>query len=348
WHRLDFQGRYWADYNHWQKQETYQARFRDYFEYEAHLVQTGVALDPPRALGLPVYYENGMVRLLPVLEYALGRMIEAEDRALLRAVLDRMGILYRLHQVPLTTLMNTLFVFFDAPTLHDAAVVRSLNLALLDISQQSFTPEFVRFVRGGFDDASAIGAAYVCRVMERIARAITRHLGRPEKDGLPEIHYREIPNPILLALTETVVELLTWWCLHCAPASEARLRGPPPAAEADFCAEEQQRRQRAAAWPVGRLWVELAMEPERRVGRAACSGAAYLHSTGVLANVLPDELLTLPIVEQLADIVLSQPALRTVTGPRRHFSFAAFSRLPTAAAATRHAAAAAAAAPSSV
>ncbi|KAJ2767430.1 hypothetical protein IWQ56_003337, partial [Coemansia nantahalensis] len=51
---------------------------------------------------------------------------------------------------------------------------------------------------------------------------------------------------------------------------------------------------------------------------------------------------------QLADIVLSQPALRTVTGPRRHFSFAAFSRLPTAAAATRHAAAAAAAAPSSV
>ncbi|KAJ2786061.1 hypothetical protein H4R18_000093, partial [Coemansia javaensis] len=323
WHRLDFQGRYWADHGHWEKQQAYLARFPDYFEYEAHLAQAGAPLDPPPALRLPVYYENGMVRLLPVLEYALGRMIEAEDRALLRAVLDRMGILYRLHQVPLTTLMNTLFVYFDAPTLHDPAVVRSLNLALLDISQQSFTPEFERFVRGGLDDVGDIGAAYVCRAMERIARATTRHLGRPDKPGLPEIHYREIPNPILLALTETVVELLTWWCLHCAPASAARLRAPPPATEADFCAEERARRARAADWPLARLWVELAMDPARRVGRVTCPGSAYLHGTGVLANVLPDELLALPIVQRLADVVLAEPALKAGSAPRRHFSFAA-------------------------
>ncbi|KAJ2842275.1 hypothetical protein IWW36_005968, partial [Coemansia brasiliensis] len=119
WHRLDFQGRYWADFTHWQKQQAYMARFPEHFEFEAAVEGP---LDPPPALSLPVYYENAMVRLLPILEFALGRMIEAEDRGLLRDVLDRMGILYRLHQVPLTTLMNTLFVYFNAPTLHEATV----------------------------------------------------------------------------------------------------------------------------------------------------------------------------------------------------------------------------------
>ncbi|KAJ2386740.1 hypothetical protein H4S02_003709, partial [Coemansia sp. RSA 2611] len=328
WHQLDFQGRYWADYGHWEKQTAYLARFPEFFEFEAAL---DGAPEPTPALSLPVYYENAMVRLLPVLEFALGRMVEAEDRSLLRDVLDRMGILYRLHQVPLTTLMNTLFVYFNAPTLHDAAVVRSLNRALLDMSQQNFSPEFARFMAGELNDCAHVDARYVSRIIERIARVVMRHLGPADKPDLPEIHYREIPNPILLALTECVVELLTWWCLHCAPASAARLHdpdagGPLPATEAEFRAEEQQRRARAAAWPLAQLWLELTMEPERRPEPGAYAGATYIHSTGVLANVLPDELLAFPIVQHLARIVLEEPELKTVSGPKRYFSFVEFAR----------------------
>ncbi|KAJ2035965.1 hypothetical protein H4S03_003963 [Coemansia sp. S3946] len=317
WQRLDFQGRYWADVDHWRKQEAYLARFPEYFEYEAQLVKDGVAVDPPPALPLPIYYETAMVRLLPVLEFALGRLIEAEDRSLLCDVLDRLGILYRLHQVPLTTLMNTLFVFFDAPALHDPTVMRSLALSLLDMTQQSFTPEFTRFVAGG--DWS-VDAGYVCRMLARISRAIARHLRRPEKDALPESHYREIPNPILLVLTECVVELLTWWCLHQAPASEARLLARPES-EAEFRAEEAARTKRAAAWPVARLWLDIAMDP---AAHPPPSGATYIHSTGLLANVLPDELMAFPFVQHLTNIVLEEPVLKTISRPKRYFSFVEF------------------------
>ncbi|KAJ2809018.1 hypothetical protein H4R20_000441 [Coemansia guatemalensis] len=329
WHGLDFQGRYWADYGHWQKQSAYLSRFPDFFEHEAFLT---APLDPPPAMALPVYYESSMVRLLPVLEFALGRMIEAEDRALLRDVLDRLGILYRLHQVPLTTLMNTLFLYFNAPTLHDAAVVRSLNLSLLDLSQQSFSPEFVRFVRGESMACRDLDAGYVCRMSERIASVISRRLTRPANAGLPEIQYREIPNPILLALSESAVELLTWWCLHCAEQGCAPLHDPAattppaPASESEFCAEEALRRSRAAQWPLGRLWLELTMDPTRRPERGAFSGATYIHATAVLANMLPDELLAFPVIEHLADVVLNEPVLRTQSTPRRYFSFAEFAR----------------------
>ncbi|KAI9504068.1 hypothetical protein GGI25_001379 [Coemansia spiralis] len=332
WHRLDFQGRYWADYNHWTKQETYLAKFPEYFEYEGYLVQHSVPLDPPPALSLPIYYENRMVRLLPVLEFALGRLIEAEDRVLLRDVLDRMGILYRLHQVPLTTLMNTLFVYYNAPTLHDASVMRSLNLSLLDMSQQNFSPEFEQFVHGEVGDEKHIDDKYLRRMMVRITRAITRHLGRPEKNNLPEIHYREIPNPILLSLTECVVELLTWWCLYNAPRSSERLydpatdRVPAPSTEPEFRAEEETRQQQAGEWPLGRLWLDIVMKPAKRPEGGMGSGASFIHSTGVLANVLPDELMAFPYVRYLADVVLQEPMLKTISGPKRYFSFVEFSQ----------------------
>ncbi|KAJ1903536.1 hypothetical protein LPJ81_003004 [Coemansia sp. IMI 209127] len=345
WHRLDFQGRYWADYRHWAKQETYLTKFPEFFEHEGHLAASNVVLDPPPALSLPIYYENRMVRLLPVLEFALGRLIEAENRVLLRAVLDRMGILYRLHQVPLTTLMNTLFVYFNAPTLHDAAVMRSLSLSLLDMTQQNFSREFELFVRGELSDAGSIDAKYICRMMVRITRAITRHLGKPESDKLPEVHYREIPNPILLCLTECVVELLTWWCLDNSARSSARLyshsaaaegegadgsgraRGPLPSTEPEFRAEEDDGQKRAAEWPLARQWLDIVMDPAKRPECAAgISGASCIHSTGVLANVLPDELMAFPYVRYLADIVLHEPMLQTISGPKRYFSFAEFSR----------------------
>ncbi|KAJ2743137.1 hypothetical protein GGI20_003965, partial [Coemansia sp. BCRC 34301] len=319
--RLDFQGRYWADDGHWRKQEAYLARFPEYFEYEAQLVSESLAVDPPPALPLPIYYETAMVRLLPVLEFALGRLIESEDRLLLCDVLDRLGILYRLHQVPLTTLMNTLFVFFDAPALHDPAVMRSLALSLLDMTQQSFTPEFTRFAGGGDDGLSSVDAGYVCRMLARISRAIARHLQRPDKDALPESHYREIPNPILLVLTECVVELLTWWCLHQAPASEARLLARPET-EQEFRADEAARTRRAAAWPVAQLWLDIAMDPTTHHPQP--SGATYIHSTGLLANVLPDELMAFPFVQHLSAIVLEEPILKTISRPKRYFSFVGF------------------------
>ncbi|KAJ2787098.1 hypothetical protein GGI15_000974, partial [Coemansia interrupta] len=342
WHRLDFQGRYWADHSHWTKQSAYLERFPEFFEHDGLLHgkddDGAVApLDPPAALSLPIYYENSMVRLLPVLEFALGRMIEAEDRVLLRDVLDRMGILYRLHQVPLTTLMNTLFVYYDAPALHDAAVVRSLNLSLLDMTQQDFSPEFAAFVRGQ-THAPPEGDAesgYVGRMMARISRAIARHLPDPPNDALPEIHYREIPNPILLALTECVVELLTWWCLHSAPASSARLAGRP-ATEQAFAAEERGRAQRAGEWPLARTWLALAMEPTKELRSMAVPSATHIHSTGVLANVMPDELMAFPYVRELREVVLHEPVLRTMSGAKRYFSFVGFARAATDAAAGRH------------
>ncbi|KAJ2515303.1 hypothetical protein GGI11_003800 [Coemansia sp. RSA 2049] len=332
WHNLDFQGRYWADYSHWAKQETYLTKFPEFFEYEGHLVRNNVTLDPQPALSLPIYYENRMVRLLPVLEFALGRLIEAEDRNLLREVLDRMGILYRLHQVPLTTLMNTLSVYFNAPTLHDAAVIRSLILSLLDMSQQNFSPEFERFVRGETDDAQLIDEKYICRTMNRISRAITRHLGQPEKDKLPEVHYREIPNPILLCLTECVVELLTWWCLDNSARSKDRLHdstkgGLSPSTEPEFRAEEDERQKCAGEWQLTKQWFDIVMDPSKRPECSVGGSAAlYIHSTGVLANVLPDELMAFPYVRHLADIVLHEPMLKTISGPKRYFSFVEFSR----------------------
>ncbi|KAJ2159893.1 hypothetical protein GGF46_002675 [Coemansia sp. RSA 552] len=332
WHRLDFRGRYWADHAHWEKQETYLSKFPEFFEYEAYLVSTQQSLDPSPALSLPVYYENSMVRLLPVLEYALGRMIEAEDRTLLCDVLDRMGILYRLHQVPLTTLMNTLFIYYDAPTLHDARTVRSLNLALLDMSQQDFSREFEDFIHARVEDHSHVDASHISRAMDRIARAIMRHIGSPAKDkNLPEIHYREIPNPILLVLTETVVELLTWWCLYNAPTSAQRLHDPAsektpvPSTEPEFRAEEQARRERVAKWPLARLWIDMAMDPATAEGRRY-TGATYIHATSLLANVLPDELLAFPVIQRLSPIVLDEPVLKTISGPKRYFSFVEFSR----------------------
>ncbi|KAJ1953280.1 hypothetical protein GGI12_006045 [Dipsacomyces acuminosporus] len=211
--------------------------------------------------------------------------------------------------------------------------MRSLNLSLLDMSQQNFSQEFELFVHGKVNDEKHIGEQYVGRMMERIARAITRHLGKPDKGNLPEIHYREIPNPILLSLTECVVELLTWWCLHCGSKldSSKRLYSPEsnqpplPSSEAEFRAEEQGRTKRAAEWPLASMWFEMAMDPERQHEQKICTGASYIHSTGVLANVLPDKLMAFPYVQRLADVVLEEPVLKTISGPKRYFSFVEFS-----------------------
>ncbi|KAJ1933988.1 hypothetical protein FBU59_005839, partial [Linderina macrospora] len=197
----------------------------------------------------------------------------------------------------------------------------------------SFSPEFESFVRASADaSAEPVARPYVERVLDRIAKAITRHLEKPPNDGLPEIHYREIPNPILLVLTESVVELLTWWCLHCAE-HPVTLADPTPSTEPEFRREEHARAQRAAAWPLAQLWFDIVMDRDHQ---GPCAGASYIHSTGVLVNVMPDELMAFPYVRKLADIVLAEPLLKTVSGPKQYFSFVAFSRDSFRAASAQH------------
>ncbi|KAJ1677122.1 hypothetical protein EV182_006828, partial [Spiromyces aspiralis] len=170
WHSLNFLGRYWTDHDHQAKQDAFLGKFPESFEYEAYLVAKNVPLQPPRSLSLPAYYENGMGRLLPVLEFSLGKLIEGERRDHLVDICDRMGILFRLHQVPLTTLMNTLFVYFDSPTIHDARTMRSMILSLLDMTQQGFTPQFEQFVFNKVNDESHIDESYIIRILERVTR----------------------------------------------------------------------------------------------------------------------------------------------------------------------------------
>ena len=328
WHSLNFLGRYWTDIDHQAKQNAYLKRFPEFFEYEGHLARMGVAIQPPTSLPLPAYYENGMVRLLPILEFSLGRIIEAERRDLLIDICDRMGILFRLHQVPLTTLMNTLFIYFDSSTIHDSKTMRSMILSLLDISQQGFSPEFEMFVNNKVNDETHIDDGYMLRLMERVTRVISHQLDPPIKPSLPETHYREIPNPVLLCLTETVVELLTWWCLsrESDPASKLPSDRPIPTTESEFQSEGKGRQIRGEAWRLGQRWLQLVLHPQDLVSKWTCKPVSYLHATGLLANVLPADLMVFPYVRHLAKVVQEDEILNVNSGPKVFFSFVNLSK----------------------
>ncbi|KAJ1921954.1 hypothetical protein H4219_000301 [Mycoemilia scoparia] len=323
WHSLNFLGRYWTDSDHQAKQDAYLKKFPEFFEYEGYLSLKGVPMHPPPSLPLPAYYENGMGRLLPVLEFSLGRIIEAERRDLLIDICDRMGILFRLHQVPLTTLMNTLFVYFGSPVIHDSRALRSMILSLLDMSQQGFTEEFEQFVHNKVNDDSHIGDSYILQVMERVTRIISRHIDPPIKPNLPETHYREIPNPVLLCLTECAVEVLTWWCLSRCGDSVSQLPANRKHArtESEFLEEEHARRIHGENWRIGKRWLQIVLEPKGMVDRLTCKPVSYMHATGLFANVLPDDLMTFPIVRHLYTIITEEKLLKVFSGPKVFFSF---------------------------
>ncbi|OLY85058.1 Mediator of RNA polymerase II transcription subunit 23 [Smittium mucronatum] len=339
WKSLDFPGRYWEAEDYYSKQIRYLNKNPEYFEYEYYLLLNNEPIDPPTQLALPMYYENEMVRLLPVLEYALDRLIEAEQTDLLIELLDHFGMLFRLDQVPLNSLYNILFVYFGSPTLHNSRLIRSLSLSLLDLTQQQFSPELETFLLRSttlsksenlladlsYANSLETNKDYVLGLMDRIGVVLSRNTSGLElKPGLPEIHYREIPNPVLLVLTECIVEVLIWWCI----SQESKTAITSPLLEIDTSREFDEIKDeldksikvwkkslsvRASEYTLVHTWLNLVLEisimptTERKshdlYKKAKCIPTTYFHVTGIFANTLPIDLMAAPYIKFLVNIV---------------------------------------------
>ncbi|OMJ08569.1 Mediator of RNA polymerase II transcription subunit 23 [Smittium culicis] len=355
WKKLDFPGRYWEADDYYLKQVRYLNKNPEYFEYEYYLLLNNEPVDPPTQLALPMYYENEMVRLLPVLEYALDRLIEAEQTDLLIKILDHFGMLFRLDQVPLNTLYNILFVYFGSPTLHNSKLIRSLSLSLLDLSQQQLSPEFENFLLSpknsdlctplgpsdgflGYFESLEAFKLYILGLMDRIGVVLSRSpCGLDLKPGLPEIHYREIPNPVLLVLTECIVETLAWWCI----SQESKDRIPSPLTGIDTSKAfdsikndlaisisrwKHDLTSRASYCMLVQIWLYMVLEVSKlpTVDRrshnifknAKCIPTTYFHVTGIFANSLPIDLMTTPYIKYLANIVFTCKELKVSSTTR--------------------------------
>ncbi|PWA00551.1 hypothetical protein BB558_003394 [Smittium angustum] len=457
WKRLDFSGRYWTEDDYFAKHKTFLSKYPEYFEYEAYLVSQGEKVIPPTQIKLPIFYENVMVRLVPVLEYSIDRLIESEQSVLLVELLDHLGPLFRLDQVPLTSLYNILFLYFASPTLHNSVTIRSLILGLLDMTQHRFSKKFSSFVFLDFvtesqsaeyqentenslklsdhdglmntsnsnvnsemgvdskesmefhkphtleelkmdqdktngrhiiktvsykdeksdfslkeatdntkdqmknetfsgDNFSSLNTEtpttsfsldlvnskeYILSMLDRIGVVLTQNYDEIELlPSLPEVQYREIPNPVLLVLNECNVESITWWCL--SQEKLPRLVSPLEGIDMSKSYDEVKRllsepidlwqkknSKKAEKWEFASLWLKIIMEialiPENErkehifYKEAKCLSITYFHITGIFSNSIPLELMATPYIRFLTNVVLFNKDLLSMSKLRLMF-----------------------------
>ncbi|PVV05089.1 hypothetical protein BB560_000397 [Smittium megazygosporum] len=360
WKELDFPGRYWVADDYFAKQQSYLQSYPEFFEYEAFLVLNNAEVDPPVSLSLPMYYENCMVRLVPVIEYTIERLIEAEQGELLIDLLNHLSFLFRLSQIPLSTLYNILCTYFGSPTLYSKKLLKSMVLSICDLSQQDFSDDLERFIKSPNTDNEdeldnsnlnfphKTSEQFILDLFSKISRSLSHETNFFDyKPSLPEIHYREIPNPTLLALSECVVEALISWCIsqEQIPHIKSPLADIDPESsfdgiKDDFChlidVWRGEVAKRAEKWTFSKIWLKLLFEmtldfnaehPKIKPSHGPRQRLTDLfYSTGIFACSIPTRLMSAPYIRFLADVVIFSKELKVNSKEhhKMHFSFLNF------------------------
>ncbi|CAG8602038.1 10794_t:CDS:10, partial [Acaulospora morrowiae] len=205
---LGFSHRYWIEDDHHDKMMKYLERYPEYFQYEAYAMDgyetVSKPLELPLATHMPIYYTSSIRKSLPILDIVIGRLIEFGEQEMLVKLLDEYCNLYRFHQTPLAFVKDLFCYYYTAPTLRDPAVSTRL-IKLIDYDEYDIDSELLQF--GYSEDVFEV--TYFEKVFHKLAESMSQEKCAPKTDTkLPERHFREIPNPVVLALHIACIEVL--------------------------------------------------------------------------------------------------------------------------------------------
>ncbi|CAG8556083.1 7213_t:CDS:10 [Paraglomus occultum] len=208
---LGFCPRYWVEDDFHGKLMQYLEDYPEFYEYEAFAMDgyanTNTPLNPPPDIQMPIYYSNVIFRTLPIFDILIGNMIAFGNTELLR-FLDEYGKLYRYHQTPLTFVRDLFCYYYPTSTIRDPNVCRRL-VKLLDFDDYNIAPELLEYVNNESVGAEIFDENYFDKVFRKLADNMLPQKCAPKtKSHFPERHFREISNPMVLALYIACVEVL--------------------------------------------------------------------------------------------------------------------------------------------
>ncbi|XP_063699049.1 mediator of RNA polymerase II transcription subunit 23 [Culicoides brevitarsis] len=165
---------------------------------------------------MPVCFGNVCLRILPVLDIVIHRLIEFSTNQTIKAlenILDNVGALYKYHERPITYLYNTLYYYErklrDCPSIKKKLVT---SIAM-DIYSNNF-PNSKKFLRASEAEETVLlqDPTYYTEVVKKVLDAIE------DKNMQTTIDWRfhECPNYPTFSLYLTCIEIL---CLPQSPST---------------------------------------------------------------------------------------------------------------------------------
>ncbi|KAI0223056.1 hypothetical protein L0F63_005857 [Massospora cicadina] len=197
WEDLDIDRCFWREGEYSKKHCRYLTEFP---EFNPHLPSSNLPC-------MPSYFGNTVLRTVSSLEHVLGAWIDATQFELLETFLTQYPHLLKHHQLPLTTVLNILYLHWN--TSGFTCALRLKLVHLLDLAHVPFTKEFQTCLPTG---ELTLTCSHFEQLVEGLARAISPTSAEPntllQSPQLPERHYREFSNPIRHILAAALVELL--------------------------------------------------------------------------------------------------------------------------------------------
>ncbi|CAG8438128.1 11243_t:CDS:10 [Acaulospora colombiana] len=211
---LKFSHRYWVEDDHHDKLMKYLERYPEYFQYEAYAMDgyemVNKPLEPPLDTHMPIYYTNSIRKSLPILDIVIGRLVEFGEQKMLIKLLDEYG-----HPEIMTRLIKLLGNNFSWPSLAGAMLSTNRNFfhylfsLNLDYDEYDIDSELRQYGSLEIFSEDIFEITYFEKVFHKLAESMPQEKYVPKADtNLPERHFREIPNPTVLALHVACIEIL--------------------------------------------------------------------------------------------------------------------------------------------
>eukprot|EP00026_Physarum_polycephalum_P000590 Phypoly_transcript_00591.p1 GENE.Phypoly_transcript_00591~~Phypoly_transcript_00591.p1 ORF type:complete len:1441 (+),score=280.99 Phypoly_transcript_00591:85-4407(+) len=190
---LNINNNLWKEDAYFQKNLGYNTTFQDY----------NMSKSP-----LPIYYGNTCLRLLPVLDLLLRRLIEQDQAARLEKFIDRYHQLYVYHDTPISNVSDILFYYYDAPLFTDMPDTRLKLLRLLEGAHGSLAEMFKAYITSKKLE-HIVSPVYFESVVQRIESVINVHTTEPPFYNSHQIHFfHEFPSATEGCLVTTLMELM--------------------------------------------------------------------------------------------------------------------------------------------
>ncbi|XP_063877362.1 mediator of RNA polymerase II transcription subunit 23-like [Scylla paramamosain] len=129
---------HWRQNNWYEKHMAFHRKFPEKFSPESILAEQGTLTAQYQTL--PIYFSNVCLRFLPVLDIIIHRFLELHQvHKNLETILERLGMLYKFHDRPITYLYNTLH-YYENKLRERPNLKRRLVVAVI-MSQQEIRPQ---------------------------------------------------------------------------------------------------------------------------------------------------------------------------------------------------------------
>lgn len=204
---------HWRQSNWYEKHMAFHRKYPEKFSPESILAEQGTLTAQYQTL--PIYFSNVCLRFLPVLDIINHRFLElAQVHKNLETILERLGVLYKFHDRPITYLYNT-FHYYESKLRERPNLKRRLVVAVI-MSQQEIRPPgwalteaYKQYLARPADDIVwNPGLPYYTALVKRLVNTMQ---GKPVFPHL-EWRFNEFANSGAHALHVTCVELMGLPC----------------------------------------------------------------------------------------------------------------------------------------